>query len=185
MKTRLLIVLLLSIAGTQAFAGELIYQGKVKGMVCAFCVYSVSKSIGKLPGVNPDTVSVDLKSGQVIFHSDRQQSFKNVAAVFKGSGFKLLSLEKMSGQKHKMMLYKKKPAVIFALSKPDISPYAGIIESLGENAAKQGMKIVITAPAALEEKILRPMIGGKRISLRVRYIFSENKGMKIELFQTQ
>lgn len=170
-------------ASTPSFAKEFIYQGKVKGMVCAFCVYGVSKSIAKIPGVNAETVNVDLKSGQVNFHSSSELSFKKVSSVFKGSGFKLVSLEKSSEATHKMASYESKPTLVFKLANTGIDKYSSIIESIGNIAAADASKIVITAPESIEIKILKPMIGGKQQSIRVQYILKNDDGMKIELFQ--
>lgn len=183
MKTKLLVILLLAIVSTHSFAKEFIYQGKVKGMVCAFCVYGVSKSIAKIPGVDAETVNVDLKSGQVSFHSSSELSFKKVSGVFKGSGFKLVSLEESGEATHKMASYENKPTLVFKLAGTGIDKYGSIIESIGNIAAADASRIAITAPESVEIKILKPMIGGKQQSIRVQYTPKNDDGIKIELFQ--
>jgi len=96
MLKKLLLMLLLVLWSMHANASEYIYQGKVQGMVCAFCVYGVSKSIGQLPEIYAQTVNVDLKSGLVSFHSASELSLKKVSKVFSGSDFKLIELKEVN-----------------------------------------------------------------------------------------
>lgn len=172
-------IILLSI---NAHAKELLYQGKVKGMVCAFCVYSVSKNIAKVSGVIPQSVNVDLKSGIVSFRSSSEVSFKQVSAVFSGSGFKLLELKKVKQSTLKVATYKTQPVIDLNLNSVDLKTYAPVIESIGNIAATLSGKIVLRAPESIEIAILRPMIGGKQKTIKIQYIADNNKAIGIRLF---
>jgi len=75
-------------------AEEMSYEADVKGMVCAFCAYNVSKNISALPGVNADSVNVDLKGGHVAFNSSQPVSEDKLSALFTKSGFTVSNLKK-------------------------------------------------------------------------------------------
>jgi len=182
MLKKLLLMLLLVLWSMHANAREYIYQGKVQGMVCAFCVYGVSKSIGQLPEVDAQTVNVDLKSGLVSFHSASKVSFKKVANVFSGSGFKLIELKEVNKPTLKMAVYEKKPVLIFNLANTDINKYSAILEAIGDIASSQFGKLVITAPESLETELLKPMIGGKQKIAKVQFSFDKSKIILIKLF---
>ncbi len=184
---QLMLVLLLTVSNfTQAADNNhsknypLVYQGKVEGMVCAFCVYNVSKKIGQLPEVNAKTVNVDLKSGVVNFRSNTSVSFKKLASVFSDSGFKLVKLDKVTKTSLAIPEYQIKPVFEFNLNSMDVKQYESIIESIGNIAAESLGKLVIKAPESVEIVILKPMIGGKQKIARVEYTVAKN--IEIQLF---
>ncbi|MFV1984192.1 MAG: heavy-metal-associated domain-containing protein [Thiohalomonadales bacterium] len=160
-----------------------IYQGKVQGMVCAFCVYSVSKKIGSLPEINAKTVNVDLKSKIVNFRSSSKVNYEKLANVFSDSGFKLVELNEVKEATLKIPEYQSKPVLSVNLDSTNIQKYQAIIESIGEIAATSMSKLVINAPEAVEIALLKPMIGGKQKIARIEYNFEKNKtNIEIKLF---
>ena len=175
-------MLLLVTWSIQANAKEIIYQGKVEGMACSFCVYGVSKKIGQLPEVDTRTVNVDLKSGMVSFHSSSELSLKKASKVFSGSGFKLVELKKVNKPTLKMAVYEKKPALVFSLNNTNIKKYGAVLESIGDIASAETGKLVIKAPEALETALLKPMIGGKQKIARVQFNFGKSEAVQIKLF---
>jgi len=177
-----LLLLLLVLINTQAMAKEFIYQGKVKGMVCAFCVYSVSKNIGQLPEVDAKTINVDLKSGIVNFRSTSEVSFKKLSTVFSDSGFKLIELKEVSKPTLKIPDYESKPVLTLNLNTVYLHKYESVIESIGNIAATSTGKLLIIAPESVESDILKPMIGGKQKIARVQYIFDRSNTVQIKLF---
>lgn len=174
--------MLIVLWGMHANAKEFVYQGKVKGMVCAFCVYSVGKNIAKVPGVQPQSVNIDLKSGIVSFKSSSGISFKKLSSVFSGSGFKLVELKKVKQTTLKTVTYKPQPVLDVNLNSVDLETYGAIIESIGNIAATLSGKIVIKAPGSLEIEILKPMIGGKQKAIKIQYITDKKKAVQIQLF---
>ena len=82
------------IFSTYAWAGDISYRADVDGMVCAFCAYSVSKNISALPGVDADSVNVDLQGGNVVFQSSQTIDEFKLAALFSESGFTISNLKK-------------------------------------------------------------------------------------------
>jgi len=182
MRKTIFFTLFIILWGINANAKEFVYQGKVNGMVCAFCVYSVSKNIAKVPGVLPQSVNVDLKSGTVSFRSSSEVSFKKVKSVFSGSGFKLVELIKVKQTMLEEATYKTRPVIDLNLNSVDLKTYGTIIESIGNIAATLSGKIVIKAPASAEIAILRPMIGGKQKSIKIQYVAAKNNAIQIKLF---
>ena len=112
MQKKILLTLIILITSLNVYAKELLYQGKVKGMVCAFCVYSVSKKISQIPGVIPASVNVELASGLVSFKSTTNISYKKVSALFADSGFKLIALKQVRQSTLKTPLYEDAPAFV-------------------------------------------------------------------------
>ncbi|MFV2059695.1 MAG: heavy-metal-associated domain-containing protein [Gammaproteobacteria bacterium] len=182
------LVLLFAVYSISALASEKVdsqiythlYQGKVKGMVCAFCVYSVSKKIGQLPEIKADTVNVDLKSGVVNFRSKSKVTLKQLSGAFSDSGFKLVELNEVTETTLQIPNYETSPVLKFNLNSSDIKKYESVIESIGNIAAESLGKLVITAPKAVEIAILKPMIGGKQKIARVQYEVGKN--IEIKLF---
>jgi len=164
-------------------AKELIYQGKIQGMVCAFCVYSVSKKIAQLPQVSAQSVNVDLKSGIVNFRSNTKVSFKSVSRLFADSGFKLTELNEVQQETLKTRVYQVKPVLRFTLENLDIEKYEAILASIGDIAAATQGKLIIMAPASVEIALLKPMIGGKQKIARVQFQAGKNlTALEITLF---
>lgn len=178
-----ILIVLLIVWSSIIQAKEFTYEGKVKGMVCAFCVYSVSKKIAQLPQIDPQTVNVDLKSKLINFRSSSKVSFENLAKVFSDSGFKLSELNEVKKTTLKMPSYQAKPVIEFKLDNLDIKKYLLVFESIGEIAAATKAKLVIKGPQSVETAILKPMIGGKQKITRVQYQFEKNKNnVEIKLF---
>jgi len=187
MRKYLIAVLLFGICNSSVLAEENlfphIYQGKVQGMVCAFCVYNVSKKIASLPEINAKSVNVDLKSKIVNFRSSSKVSSKKLSKVFSESGFKLVELNEVNKTARNIPDYKNKPVLIFNLNNTEIEKYQAIIESIGNIAASIMGKLEIKAPESVEIALLKPMIGGKQKIARVQYEFEKNKdSIEIKLF---
>ncbi len=164
-------------------AKELIYQGKVQGMVCAFCVYSVSKKIAQLPQVQAQTVNVDLKSKTINFRSDASVSFNTLSSLFADTGFKLTELEEVKQATLKTIAYQEKPVLRFKLDNLEIEKYEAIFASIGDNAASSLGKLVITAPASVEIAVLKPMIMGKQKIARIQFIDDKRQqAISVQLF---
>lgn len=184
--TILLVLVALGSFNIQAAESTFTYQGKVEGMVCAFCVYNVSKKIGQLPDVDAATVNVDLKSKIVNFNSASKLSFDKIATVFADSGFKLTELNQVNKSILSIPKYNTKPVISFTLNNLNIEQYQSVFESIGEIAATTLGKLVITAPKTVEVALLKPMIAGKQKIARVQYKFDKNKtNIDIKLYLRQ
>ncbi len=175
MKRVFTLLLVLCSFNSQATESNLIYQGKVEGMVCAFCVYNVSKKIAQLPEIDASTVNVDLKTKIVNFNSTSKISFKKLAKVFADSGFKLTELKQVNKAVLSLPNYNKNPVIVFELNNLNIEEYQSVFESIGDVAATTLGKLVIIAPKSVEIAILKPMISGKQNIARVQYTIENNK----------
>ncbi len=182
-----ILILLFAVCSTSIQAKETIYphiyQGKVQGMVCAFCVYNVSKKIASLPEINPETVNVDLKSKIVNFRSSTKVNFDKLAKVFSDSGFKLTELNEVKTTSLKIPDYNKNAVLEFTLDNLNIENYKTVFESIGEIAAETKGKLVIKAPESVEIALLKPMIAGKQKIARIQYRFEKSKkNIEIKLY---
>lgn len=176
-------VLFLSLLSATAQTKEFIYQGKVQGMVCAFCVYSVSKKIAQMPQVDAQSVNVDLKSGTVNFRSKARVSLNSLSSMFDESGFKLTELNEVKQTTVKTVVYQEKPVFHFKLDNPDIEKYESVLTSIGNIAASSRGKLVITAPASMEIAVLKLMIMGKQKIARIQFNDEKNQNtVRVQLF---
>ncbi|VAW90730.1 hypothetical protein MNBD_GAMMA21-1808 [hydrothermal vent metagenome] len=176
-------LLFLSLLSAPTLAKEYIYQGKVQGMVCAFCVYSVSKKIAQLPQVDAQSINVDLKSGTISFRSKAKMGFKKVSRLFAETGFKLTVFNEVKQAALKTVAYQAKPIMSFKLENLDVEKYEAILSSIGDIAASSLGKLVIIAPSSVEIAILKPMIMGKQKIARVQYQTEKQlNSIEIKLF---
>jgi len=172
MKTRMMVtffLFFLVIGVPQAKDKEFAYQGKVEGMVCAFCVYNVSNKIHELPGVEKDSVNVELKSGRVEFLSKQLVSEKVVGKLFEDSGFKLLSL-------------KKTDQISISFPTNELSAMEDLLVKLGDLAEKQMSLVNVDAPKAIEMDLLKPIIAGRQQTIKVKFTPKNSKQVAIKIF---
>lgn len=179
---KITLTLFIIFLSNQAVAKELTYQGKVEGMVCAFCVYNVSKAIGKLKGVEAQSVNVDLKSGVLSFRSNLPVDDKKLATMVADAGFKLTDLKVVNKSTLELNVYKTTPLMTLNLNSIEVKKYEPVFEAIGDVAAAQLGKLVIKAPASVEIEILKPMIASRQKVARVQYIFDKGKSIQIKLF---
>jgi len=177
----LLLSILLMFAGLTVQAETYHYNADVKGMVCAFCAYSVSKNISKLPGVDADSVDVDLKGGHVAFKSSEKVSEEKLAALFTDSGFSLSHLTVSETLKNPVAV---EPHAVLDLQLDvfKIDQLISVIEAIGNIAASNPSRLIINAPAAQEDTILKPLLMGRQQVIKVRFIPAGSDTMHLQLF---
>ncbi len=76
----------LAVVASSGAAGKT-YLLEVQGLSCPFCAYGLEKKLKKLDGVN--SVSIDLKSGEVELSADRELTREQVEKAVKKAGFRL------------------------------------------------------------------------------------------------
>lgn len=59
----------------------------IKGMTCPFCVYSVEKNLGKLPGVEQAQVSLERKQARVIMRPGAKADIERIKKTVLDAGF--------------------------------------------------------------------------------------------------
>ena len=150
------------------YAGNYFYQADVKGMVCAFCAYSVSKNISTLPGVDADSVDVDLKAGHVQFYSSQPVDENKLAGVFADSGFTISNLRRTDAAQARTETAAE-PALVLEVRPEWIDRAAGLLESLGDLAASTPSRLLISGPVENEAQLLKPILMGRQQVIKVRF----------------
>ncbi len=179
----LLITLAMVVWSANGWAKEINYQAHVEGMVCAFCAYSVSKKIGSLPGVDAESVDVDLKTGRVDFKANRQVSQKSLEAVFTESGFRLDKLSEVEAPSSNGQSPGKLPLMLdMKLSSLDTDRFEAVFEVLGNIAAGSPSRLVIEAPGSLEGSLLKPVLMGRKQVMKVRFRPVDAESIHLKLY---
>ncbi len=164
-------------------ANEIAYQGKVKGMVCAFCTYNVGKKISSIPGVIDASVNVNLKSGEFSLLSTMAVKETQISEAFTDSGFQLLSFSEVNSSKIKPLIFSDKAKIQIEFTVSDLALFEDVLDELGNIAIKTPSKIEISAPAATEIEILKPLIAGKQREIKIKFNASQSELVRISLFQ--
>jgi copper chaperone CopZ len=176
----IIITLFFSLLSFNTLAETYKYNADVEGMVCAFCAYSVSKNISKLPGVDADSINVDLKGGHVVFNSNKKVSEKKLTALFSDSGFSLSNIKFTDTEK---VANKPDNHIVLDLKidafKTD--QFSTIFEAIGNKVANSSSSLLIEAPAAQEETILKPLLMGRQQVVKVRFVATESDTLHIQM----
>jgi copper chaperone CopZ len=167
---------------TSAWANEYSYQADVKGMVCAFCAYNVSKNISAMPGVDADSIDVDLQGGFVAFSSSQAVSENKLAALFTDSGFTLSNLRSSESDKASGKSKNTKPVLVLEFDRTKIEAYNSALEAIGNIVTSIPSHLLIHAPEEDEKKLLQPILMGRQQVIKVRYIPEEVEMIRILLF---
>lgn len=165
-----------------ALGAEQGYRVQVQGMVCAYCTYSVSKRLGLLPGVVAASVDVDLGKGIAMFRSAQALDDDLIRETFRDSGFTATEVSRDAAQKapkvNEQVVYLTLDAARVGSSMVD-----RLLETIGEAAQQQRSELRLTAPAALESRILKPLIAGRKQEIKVHYQPVEQATVEIGLYQ--
>jgi len=178
----ILLTIILGILSINSWAGSYQYNADVKGMACAFCAYSVSKNISKLPGVNADSINVDLKGGHVAFNSTQKVPEQKLTELFSESGFTIsnLTLSNMPATTDKLT---DNPRLELSIDIFETDQLTSVIEAIGNIAASTPSRLVINAPASQEEIILKPLLMGRQQVIKVRFIPTKSDKIHLQLFK--
>ncbi len=164
-------------------AKEMSYEADVEGMVCAFCAYNVSKNISALPGVDADSVNVDLKGGHVAFNSSQAVSEDKLAALFTKSGFTVSNLKETRLDTAGKQPENPTPLLSIEVDPEKVEQYDSVFEAVGNIAASTPSRLVITAPPGYEEKLLKPILMGRQQDIKVRYVPRKTAKIRVRLFE--
>jgi len=178
----ILFAIILGILSMNAWAGSYQYNADVKGMVCAFCAYSVSKNISKLPGVNADSVNVDLKGGHIAFNSAQKVSKHKLTELFSESGFTISNLT-LSNIPVTIDKLTDDPRLELSIDIFEVDQLTSIIETIGNIAASTPSRLIIKAPASQEEIVLKPLLMGRQQVIKVRFIPTKSDKIHLQLLK--
>jgi mercuric ion binding protein len=167
---------------TTTLANEYSYYADVEGMVCAFCAYSVSKNISALPGVDAGSVDVDLKDGHVMFNSSQTVHEDKLTALFASSGFTISNLKQTELNTTASKQKNTSPVLTINVNRAKLEHYSGVLEAVGEIAARAPSHLLIRAPAAEEDKLLKSVLMGRQQVIKVLFVPEESEMIRIQLF---
>lgn len=179
---RLILVMALVVSSMNSLAEEFNYEADVNGMVCAFCAYSVSKNISALPGVDADSVDVNLKDGHVIFHSSQAVHEDKLAALFTSSGFTISNMRQTGLVEATNKSENTSPVLTLDVKRTKVAQYASVLKAIGNIAASTSSHLLIKAPEAYEDKLLKPILMGRQQVIKVRFVPEESATIRILLF---
>jgi len=178
-----LITLTILVWSVNTWAKTFAYEANVEGMVCAFCAYSVSKKIASLPGVDAESVDVDLKSGHVGFQADQPVSKESLATVFTESGFRLEKLSEIERPSNSDKRAENLSLMLeMRLNTLNTEQFESVFESVGNIAAKSQSRLVIEAPASLEGDLLKPVLMGRQQVMKVRFMPLDTESIHLRLY---
>jgi len=182
MMNRLILIMNLLLLSSHLLAAELVYEADVEGMVCAFCAYSVSRNVSGLPGVDADSVDVDLDKGKVTFSAFSRVSEEELVSVFSDAGFRVSGLREVdpgvaTGNNDDYQL-----ALELTINQNSLSALESVLESVGDLAAGNSSKMVLTAPSAYEEDLLKPILMGRRQVMKVSFVPAVDDAIQLQLF---
>ncbi len=177
-----LFVLVLSIWNMSAWAGIYNYHAHVDGMVCAFCTYTVAKKVRTLPGVDADSVDVNLDEKYIAFKSNKKIPEKKLASLFATDGFKVSNLTVTKTAKYKIYSADDMSLELNVdVFKAD--QYNSAYQVIGDIAARTPTRLIIRAPLSLEETLLKPLLMGHREMIITRFIPTEDDRIQLQLFE--
>jgi len=164
------------------WAKDYAYQGKVEGMVCAFCAYNVSKKISQIQGVYVDSIDIELESGMVNVLSSSPVEHAKVFKVFTDSGFTLFELTQVTDSDVKHVSFLSEPLLSVEFSSNEIEHVDVILEAIGNLAIAQTSKLSIQAPKSHEIDILKPILAGRKNVIKVQFTPIKNNIVELKLY---
>lgn len=165
-------LIIASLVATEAGADAFDYTLEVKGMVCAFCAYNVTKQLQSLPSVAPGSVHVDLAAGRVELRSDAKIEAANFRDPIEAAGFELEGVAEKAAEGH-VSAPESDARVVLSLAVDAEGLAAGefdaLLKALGVLASQRGAALSVAGPKELEMRTLRPVLTGRRPALDVRF----------------
>ena len=178
----LVFALSLVVLSASASASEYTYQARIEGMVCAFCAYNVSMTIGALLGVDAESVTVNLDSKLAVFHATAPVDQEAVSVAFADSGFTLSAMSQIDRPATERTSYQEIPLIELDLEGADTERYGSILKTMGEFASTQRLRLVIEAPAAIEIDLLLPVLMGRDHAISVLFLPVEENSIRIRMY---
>ena len=176
------LAIILCAFNASAAADSYAYQARIEGMVCAFCAYNVGKTIGTLPGVDAESVTVDLGTNLVDFRASGPVDRADVSAAFTESGFVLAKLDQVDGPVTERKLTKGLPLIGLDFDGVDAKRFETILEAIGEIASTQTLRLVIRAPETVETDLLMPILMGRKHAISVRFVPIDEASIHLKMY---
>ncbi len=172
MKNLLVLSLFYMLFASNSFANGFDYALEVKGMVCSFCAYSVSKQLRSLDGVVDHSVNVDLDSGMVTLQSEQKLQTTRLGEVIQAAGFQLGTVTETSLEAVTPLQNAEGSLVMSLTLNADRlveGQFDALLKALGEIASQQSGRIAFAGPDKTEIATLMPVLMGRRPVIDVEY----------------
>ena len=170
--TVLVLVLVVSSAPPALAQSTFGYELKVKGMVCAFCAYSVSRQLRSAEGVVPDSILVDLENGTITLRSEKPLERARLATLVEAAGFALEAVtETTPGSPLPAPRAERAARISLTLDADGFAEgeFDALLKTLGALASQRSAGVAIVAPAPLEMRVLRPILMGHHPAMDVDF----------------
>ncbi len=172
MKKLLVLVLFYTSFASHSFANGFDYALEVKGMVCSFCAYSVSKQLRSLDGVVDHSVSVDLENGMVTLQSEKQLQTTRLGEVIQAAGFQLGAVTETTVEAIESFQNAAGSVVVSLTLNADRliqGQFDTVLKALGEIASQRSGRITFAGPEESEIATLQPVLMGRRPAIDVEF----------------
>lgn len=147
----------------------------------------MGKKFATLPGIDNETVEIDLKQKQVVFTGNRFISQTDIETVLKETKFNATSFEYSAAIKETQTkagtALLELARISFTTDQIGTELADDLLDVLGETAYKGTGRFVVTAPLSSESDILNPLIAGRQRAIPVRYIDSDNIQVSVILYK--
>ncbi len=148
------------------------YELKVKGMVCAFCAYNVSRQLRLVDGVAPDSILVDLESGTITVRSEKPLERARLARLVEAAGFALEAVIETAPDLPRPAPRADRAARIsLTLDANGLAEgeFDALLKTLGALASQRSAGVAVVAPTQLEMRVLRPILMGHHPAMDVDF----------------
>lgn len=179
--------LILLLAGAMAISSgvngaEVTYELDVRGMVCAFCAYSVSKQLRSAEGVIPGSIDVDLQNGRITLRSDTALQAADLSERIERAGFELEFVnETPTEQIAQPVSISGPPIVSITIGAGGIAQEEldSLLEMIGAYSSERGAHLKVAGPVDLEMRIMRPILMGRTPAMDVEFTAAETIRMEV------
>lgn len=171
MKTFLRSALLgILLVAAPAWATPTHYALDVQGMKCAFCAYNATQQLAKVPGVQPQSVHIDLAVGSARLVSDMPLPRETLAHALEQAGFRLIDMQTVPAPQTEHAV-EQKTVMRLALMTSDVdeSDFGPVLKALGATIAEHGGRIQLQAPVEMEKQLVKSLLMGKRVAVPVDF----------------
>ena len=177
---RLLAAFLFLAASAPLAARDSHYEVKISGMSCAYCAYNATRELVAIPGVQRDSVHVDLESATARLSSDRTLTEDDVAQALATSGFELASMRATGKPVARKAALHRIARLEVERSSLDDEATRSLLRALGSVAANRRGELRLWAPDAEETRLVGSLIRGKQVTVPVTFERSRRDTIVIE-----
>lgn len=103
-------------------------------------------------------------------------------SVFTGPGFTISNLQMSERNKSTINHKDTRPATKLEFDSVKTELYSSVVEAIGDIVASSSSRLLIMAPQADEDKLLKPLLMGRQQVTNIRFVPEEPEKMRIRSF---